>query len=214
MERIIEETADGTATIFLPTLNEHYHSTKGARTESQHVFVDMGMKHSPALAPRILEIGFGTGLNALLTLQAGEQLHKQIHYTGIELHPLPWATVAQLNYSHTPQFRALHESLWNTDVSITPRFTLHKIQGDFTTYHFTGTYDVVYFDAFSPEKQPEMWTPQLIAHLYRIMPPAGIVTTYCAKGAIRRLFQDTGFAVERLPGPPSGKREILRATKN
>ncbi|KAA6340008.1 tRNA 5-methylaminomethyl-2-thiouridine biosynthesis bifunctional protein MnmC [termite gut metagenome] len=214
MERVIEETADGTATLFVPSLNEHYHSIKGARAESQHIFVDMGMKQSTVPAPRILEIGFGTGLNAFLTLLASEELHKQVHYTGIELYPLPWETVAKLNYSNAPVFRTLHETAWNTEVRITPLFTIHKIKANFTRYALTGTYDVIYFDAFAPDKQPEMWSRQSFECLYRIMNTSGILTTYCAKGIIRRLLQDTGFAVERLPGPPGGKREVLRASKN
>ncbi|KAA6341923.1 tRNA 5-methylaminomethyl-2-thiouridine biosynthesis bifunctional protein MnmC [termite gut metagenome] len=214
MEKVIEKTADGTATLFVPSLNEHYHSIKGARTESQHIFVDMGMKQSAVSTPRILEIGFGTGLNAFLTLLACEELRKQVHYTGIELYPLSWETIAELKYSNTPLFRALHKTAWNTEMDITPLFTIHKIKGDFTKYTFTETYDVIYFDAFAPEKQPEMWNQQLFEYLYRSMNTSGILTTYCAKGTIRRMLQDTGFVVERLPGPPGGKREVLRARKN
>jgi tRNA U34 5-methylaminomethyl-2-thiouridine-forming methyltransferase MnmC len=214
IERVIEKTADGSDTLFVPLLKEHYHSIKGARTESQHIFVDMGMKQSIAVAPRILEIGFGTGLNAFLTLLATEELHKQIHYTGIELYPLPWETIAKLAYSHIPLFRLLHDTVWNTEIAITSLFTLYKIKGDFTNYAFSGTYDLIYFDAFSPEKQPDMWSRQLFEYLYRIMNPFGILTTYCAKGVIRRMLQDIGFTVERIQGPSGGKREIVRARKS
>ena len=158
MERIIERTDDGSATLFVPELNEHYHSTKGARTESQHIFIDMGLKASPAATPRVLEIGFGTGLNAWLTLEEAERSRRNIHYTGLELYPLDWQTVEQLGYissdeqltihriqtatdeQFTPNeeeqqsaielFKQLHTSPWEKDVQLTPHFTLRKIETD------------------------------------------------------------------------------------
>lgn len=130
MKRIIERTEDGSATLFVPELNEHYHSVKGARTESQHIFIDMGFKASTAFQPRILEIGFGTGLNALLTLETAGEEKRAVHYTGIELYPLSWEEVDVLNYSDNPLFKKLHTSPWNKDVNITSYFTLHKVQGD------------------------------------------------------------------------------------
>ena len=232
MERIIEQTEDGSTTLFVPELNEHYHSVKGARTESQHIFIDMGLKASAATLPHILEIGFGTGLNALLTLETAGLEQRPVHYTGIELYPLSWEEVNVLHYSDNPLFKELHTAPWHKDVNITPYFTLHKIQGDvnkvmsdkqsamsdrlpvhhssLTTNHY---FDLVYFDAFAPEKQPEMWSEELFRHIYAAMNNNGILTTYCAKGIIRRLLQAIGFRVERLPGPPGGKREILRASK-
>ena len=208
MERIIEYTADGSATLFVPELNEHYHSVKGALTESSHIFIDMGLKASASPAPHILEIGFGTGLNALLTLIEAERSGRQIHYTGIEL-------------EQTAQWmKALHTSPWGEGVRITPHFTLRKIQGDFTIMDRsslitdrTSLFSLLYFDAFAPEKQPEMWTQELFDELYVMMEEEGILTTYCAKGVVRRMLQAAGFIVERLPGPPGGKREILRAKK-
>jgi tRNA U34 5-methylaminomethyl-2-thiouridine-forming methyltransferase MnmC len=213
MERVIETTADGSDTLFVPSLQEHYHSIKGARTESQHVFVDMGMKQSAASTPRILEIGFGTGLNAFLTVLAAGESCRQVHYTAIERYPLSQDMAAKLTYGNYPLFRSLHKAAWNTEVTLTPSFTLYKIEGDFTSYIFPATYDVIYFDAFAPDKQPDMWTQQLFGYLYDKMNVSGILTTYCAKGIIRRMLQDTGFMVERLPGPPGGKREMLRARK-
>lgn len=212
MERIIERTEDGSATLFVPELNEHYHSVKGARTESQHIFIDMGLKASAAPRPRVLEIGFGTGLNALLTLEAAEEEKRLVHYTGIELYPLSWEEADALKYSGNPLFKELHTSSWGKDVNITPYFTLHKIQGDATKWRMAD-FDVVYFDAFAPEKQPEMWSEELFRNIYAGMNANGILTTYCAKGVVRRLLQAVGFTVERLPGPPGGKREILRALK-
>ena len=239
MKRIIERTEDGSATLFVPELDEHYHSVKGARTESQHIFIDMGLKASAAPQPHVLEIGFGTGLNALLTLEAAEQDARPVHYTGIELSPLAWEEVDALGYSNNPLFKQLHTAPWEEDVKISPHFTLRKIKTDAnismkyevlsirseqntntshlipnTSHLIPNTFpDLVYFDAFAPEKQPEMWNEQLFRSLYVYMNTGGILTTYCAKGVIRRMLQAVGFRVERLPGPPGGKREILRATK-
>lgn len=213
MERIIEQTADGSATLFVPDLNEHYHSVKGARTESQHIFIEMGLNASHVSEPNVLEIGFGTGLNALLTLEAAETNGMKVHYTGIELYPLAWDTIKPLNYSNHPLFKTLHAVPWEKDAIITPHFTLRKVQADFTTLAFERSFDIIYFDAFAPEKQPEMWSQELFSLLYVIMSEGGILTTYCAKGVVRRMLQSAGFTVERLPGPPGGKREILRARK-
>lgn len=214
MKRIIEHTEDGSATLFVPELNEHYHSVKGARTESQHIFIDMGLKASAAPQPHVLEIGFGTGLNTLLTLEAAEQEKRPVHYTGIELYPLAWEEVDVLGYSDNLLFKQLHTAPWEEDVRISTYFTLRKIQADANTVSTLSLNpDLVYFDAFAPEKQPEMWNEQLFHSLYASMNIGGILTTYCAKGVIRRMLQAVGFLVERLPGPPGGKREILRATK-
>ena len=243
MKRIIEKTDDGSATLFVPELNEHYHSTKGARTESQHIFVDMALKASPATAPRVLEIGFGTGLNAWLSLEEAERSQRNIHYTGLELYPLDWETVEQLNYIAPDEyltvnqmqqpsvnlFKQIHVSPWEQNVALTPYFTLHKIKTDVNqwTSHQPSPQivncqlsivnyqspDVIYFDAFAPEKQPEMWSQELFNRLYVLLNEEGILTTYCAKGIVRRMLQAAGFLVERLPGPPGGKREILRARK-
>lgn len=216
----IEQTADGSQTLFVPELNEHYHSVKGALTESKHIFIQMGLKHSSVEAPHVLEIGFGTGLNAFLTLLTADTDQRNIHYTTLERYPVTPALIEQLTYpelicpERKDDFQALHQAAWNTDVQLTPYFTLHKVETDFTSYTFPATYDVIYFDAFAPEKQPEMWTQSLFDTLCQQLNPQGILTTYCAKGAVRRMLQAAGFTVERLPGPPGGKREILRATKH
>ncbi|NDV80661.1 tRNA (5-methylaminomethyl-2-thiouridine)(34)-methyltransferase MnmD [Bacteroides sp. 51] len=215
MKRIIEHTDDGSATLYVPEMNEHYHSVKGARTESQHIFIDMGLKHVQTAQPHVLEIGFGTGLNAYLTLLAANETGKKVHYTGLELYPLEWDMIAELNYSDDPLFKQIHTAAWEEEVEISPNFTLQKKKTDFTTIHKENhphRYDVVYFDAFAPEKQPEMWEQQLFNHIYSITNSGGVLTTYCAKGSIRRMLQAAGFVVERLPGPPGGKREILRGS--
>ena len=215
----IELTADGSNTLFVPELNEHYHSVKGALTESEHIFIRMGLEHHPSPSPRVLEIGFGTGLNAFLTLLYADKAQRLVHYTTLERYPVPSELIEQLDYpericpERVADFYALHRAAWEEDVQITPYFTLHKIQTDFTTYGFPDKYDVIYFDAFAPEKQPEMWTQALFARLFECLNPEGILTTYCAKGVVRRTLQVVGFTVERLSGPPEGKREILRASK-
>ena len=215
----IEKTADGSFTLYVPEMDEHYHSVKGALTESKHIFIEMGLKHSAVNEPHILEIGLGTGLNCFLTFLTSEETCRKVHYTGIERYPLSIDILRQLDYptlinqGHECNYYAIHQAAWGKDVSLSPEFTLHKIEGDFTTYRFEKGYDIIYFDAFAPEKQPEMWEQSLFDSLYHVLNEGGILTTYCAKGVVRRMLQTAGFIVERLPGPPGGKREILRATK-
>lgn len=215
MKRIIEQTGDGSPTLYLPGLEEHYHSVKGAWTESQHVYIDMGMMHCPKDDIHILEIGFGTGLNAYLTLLAATSAEKKIHYTGIEKFPLGWEIPESMNYTDDPFFEKIHKAQWERDAEISPCFVLRKLKADFTVYKTQGAplFDVVYYDAFAPEKQPEMWNPELFCNLHSLMGKGGILTTYCAKGIVRRTLQQAGFCVERLAGPPGGKREIIRAVK-
>ena len=216
----LEQTADGSYTLYVPELDEHYHSVKGALTESQHIFIDMGLKHSSVTAPHILEIGLGTGLNCVLTLLEAKESQRHVHYTGIERYPLNEEIIRKLNYPSIigkeceEDYFAIHLAPWEEDVCLSPWFTLHKMEGDFTHYSFEQKYDIIYFDAFAPEKQPEMWEQSLFDNLYQVLNEGGILTTYCAKGVVRRMLQTAGFKVERLPGPPGGKREILRAIKN
>ena len=215
----LEQTADGSYTLYVPELDEHYHSVKGALTESKHIFIDMGLKHSSVTSPHILEIGLGTGLNCVLTLLEAKESQRHVHYTGIERYPLNEEIIRKLNYPSIigkeceEDYFAIHQAPWEEDVCLSPWFTLHKMEGDFTHYSFEQKYDIIYFDAFAPEKQPEMWEQSLFDNLYQVLNEGGILTTYCAKGVVRRMLQTAGFKVERLPGPPGGKREILRATK-
>lgn len=215
-EKVVETTADGSATIYLPELDEHYHSVKGARTESQYVFVDCGLNHCRKEKVRILEIGFGTGLNAALTAMAAGGRH--IEYFTVELYPLSSEELEATGYCPLfppGLFRGIHEAGWGNLVEITPEFSIKKINCDITgaSAELPEDADVVYFDAFAPDKQPEMWTDHIFRKIYGAMSPGGILTTYCAKGEVRRRLQSVGFTVERLPGPPGGKREILRAVK-
>ena len=211
-------TEDGSHTLYVKEIDESYHSTHGAVQESTHIFINMGLKaFLSENEVRVLEIGFGTGLNAYLTLLEAEKIKKPIHYTTLELFPLSVDEALLLNYPEILRedrklFEKIHRSSWGEDVDVASFFTLHKIKADFTKYEIQGLYDVIYFDAFSPEKQPEMWAEDGFRKIYEHSVNGAVMTTYCAKGVVRRAMQSAGFVVERLPGPP-GKREILRGRR-
>ena len=214
MQTIIQTTADGSHTLFVPEIEESYHSIHGAMQESTFIFIEQGLKTCPKNTVHVLETGFGTGLNALLTALEAIRASKSIHYTTLELYPVPVHHALMLNYPELLEnsgelFDKIHQAPWEKDVEINPFFVLHKINTDFTTHTLTGMYDVIYFDAFSPEKQPEMWRESGFQTIIEHCNPDAVFTTYCAKGAVRRALQKVGFHVERLPGP-QGKREILR----
>lgn len=211
-------TEDGSHTLFVPEIDECYHSSHGAIQESRHIFIEAGLKQCTKPEISVLEIGFGTGLNAFLTLIEAEGSDKKIQYTSLEKYPVEVEKALKMNYPEEllPEkrscFELIHVSPWNQDIEINPFFALKKIEADFTKYDFEEKYDVIYFDAFSPEKQPEMWTVQQFEKLYNCCNFDAVLTTYSAKGNVRRALQHAGFNVERLAGP-SGKREILRAVK-
>lgn len=215
-------TEDGSHSLFVPHLDEHYHSTHGAIQESRHVYIHTGFDACELQQINVLEIGFGTGLNTFLSLLQAESSNKQVHYTSLELYPIEADSAKQLNYpqqlteeAKEPLFMALHQAPWNEAIEITPSFILNKIKTDFSNpdnLNTTTLFDVIYFDAFAPEKQPEMWSQPIFDKLFSLCNPNAIITTYCAKGVVRRMLQSAGFTVERLPGPP-GKREILRGRK-
>lgn len=217
MDITIEQTKDGSNTLYVQEIDEHYHSVKGALTESQHIFINCGLKQIDKSNIDIFEVGFGTGLNAILSLIHGSDKH--ISYTTIEKYPLQHEVIKDIKYStilnptEYSLFERLHTSEWNNFVEITPSFTFRKLKEDFTAISLIDYYDVIYFDAFSPEKQPEMWSEGVLKKIYDHLRNQGILVTYCAKGEIRRRMQKIGFVVERLAGPPGGKREILRGTK-
>lgn len=220
----LERTEDGSLTLYTPTFGEHYHSTHGAVQESQHIYLGLGLEaRLQALTDRdeplrLFEVGFGTGLNALLSFLAAERHQRPIHYYSIERYPLPPEVYSQLDYplegltSSAEQLQSLHRAPWDEAIPLSPYFTLHKLRGDLSSCDFPPALDLVYYDAFSPEKQPELWAEPLLARLARCCRPGTLLTTYCAKGEVRRRLERSGFSVERLPGPP-GKREVLRATK-
>jgi len=221
-EVIIENTSDGSVTLFVPDLDEHYHSKNGAVQESQHVYLNAGLRHYIKTIDKhkelcnkdiqILEFGFGTGLNAFLTALEAEKQKVKIQYSALEKFPLSQKIIEKLNYSADNEFlfQQIHQSTWENQVQISPYFALCKINIDFDLFHFPNHYDVVYFDAFAPDKQPEVWTQELFDKIFSAMNQGGILTTYCAKGSVRRLMQQAGFHVERISGA-AGKREMLRA---
>ena len=216
----IQHTADGSATLFVPELDEHYHSVKGAYTESLHIYRDCAYQHAAKQSAerplRLLEVGFGTGLNAAVTAMAATA-ERPVHYITLEKYPVEPRLVESLSCDtlvDAQLFAAIHAAPWEQPTAITPHFTLEKHCCDLLSAPLPTDIDIVYFDAFAPEKQPEMWSSEIFARIYASMRPRGVLTTYCAKGAIRRLLQAVGFSVERLAGPIGGKREILRATKN
>jgi len=217
-EIILETTGDGSPTLYVPEWDEHYHSMNGAVAESLHVYIKAGLNQyirsleNTGKELQVLELGFGAGLNALLTAIEAERQKVKIRYTALEKYPLSQTITDQLYYllEHKDLFRRIHQSAWEIPVSITPYFTLQKSTIDFVDYDFPAGYDVVYYDAFAPDKQPEVWSPEIFAGLFSAMNPGGILTTYCAKGSVRRMMLQAGFFVERIPGAP-GKREMLRA---
>lgn len=221
----LHETEDGSLTLYTPTFGEHYHSTHGAVQESRHIYTGLALRGrlegwdwSSGRVLEVLEVGFGTGLNALLTTLLAEELQQPIRYTTLEKYPIGEDVYSRLHYDLSTEARGdsllqlLHNSPWGEDVPLSPTFTLHKVHTDLTTYLPSEGIDVIYYDAFSPEAQPELWDEVLFHRLYTAARAGAKLTTYCAKGEVRRRLQRAGFAVERLAGPP-GKREVLRATK-
>lgn len=220
MKLELKHTADGSSTFYLPDMDEQYHSLNGALTESQHVFLKMGFQFHSEPNPIVFEVGFGTGLNALLTGWQAKVTGRQVFYIAIEKFPLSQEMVKELDYGRfIPKngqklFSDLHRCQWDEQVQLTPFFRLLKIRADFTggEWKLPVNCNIVYFDAFGPDKQPEMWEPQVFTRLYKQLLPGGVLVTYSAKGEVRRRLQAAGFGVERLPGPP-GKKEMLRAIK-
>jgi tRNA U34 5-methylaminomethyl-2-thiouridine-forming methyltransferase MnmC len=213
-------TKDGSHTLKNSELNETYHSIHGAVQESMHVFIKHGLdfKMKEGLQEiAILEIGFGTGLNAWLSAKHGNTTSSSISYTSLESFPLDKAIWSKLNYAAETNdkelFTSIHTAEWNKAVSIAHGFTLNKINQTLqTTALPMAHFDIVYFDAFAPEKQPEMWEPSLFKKVLTAMKPGGILVTYCAKGQVKRDLKSVGLVIETLQGPP-GKREMIRATK-
>ncbi|HRS67325.1 MAG TPA: tRNA (5-methylaminomethyl-2-thiouridine)(34)-methyltransferase MnmD [Paludibacteraceae bacterium] len=213
----IRTTNDGSVTLYNRTIQECYHSMFGARNESTHIFIDSGLKQCHKTFINVLEVGFGTGLNAFLTALEAQNSKIKIHYNTLELYPLNTGIYSQLTYAQSNKeqdlFMQLHTCEWTQPIQITPYFSITKLQADLCKMEFKQVFDCVFFDAFSPEIQPELWTTSIFKTLYEAMNSDGILTTYCAKGSVRRTLQNVGFVVERIPGPVGGKREILRARK-
>jgi tRNA U34 5-methylaminomethyl-2-thiouridine-forming methyltransferase MnmC len=213
-------TGDGSTTVYVPGLNEHYHSIHGAVAESRHVFIQNGLHYLNKNPITIFEVGFGTGLNAFLSYQYSQHFNREVNYYALEKYPLDNKIVSCLNFpailaasvSDRAIYIMMHTTGWGKRIALTPCFTLCKILADLTVFCPDFNYDLIFFDAFSPDRQPEMWTGEVFEKLFNHLFPDGILVTYCAKGSIKRLLKSTGFQVETLAGPP-GKREMIRASK-
>lgn len=219
MKRKIIVTSDGSTTIHLPGWNESYHSTHGAIQEAYHVFIEMGYKAIEKKDFSILEIGFGTGLNAFITLLETAKDQRNIDYVGVEAYPVKEDELLALNYvseldtrNFSHKFEEMHLTPWNKSHQVTSNFTLTKRQMFFHNINDVNTFDLIYFDAFGAKVQPELWSEEIFKLMFTSLKPGGKIVTYSAKGSVRRAMQAVGFEVERLPGPP-GKREMLRGTK-
>lgn len=212
-------TEDGSHSIKVPDLNLTYHSKHGAIQESVHVFIESGLKYLNKSRISVLEVGFGTGLNALLTLIEAEKNDLQVVFDVVELHPLDSVCVSSLNYLSilkAPQlaeaFSHMHACEWDVAAKISGQFELKKIRGDIRYVELTGNYDLVYFDAFDPVVQPELWTVDVFRKIYDAAKQGCVLVTYCSKGIVRRAMTEAGFSVSKIAGP-KGKREIVRAVK-
>ena len=224
MERKIIKTADGSTTIYLKDWDEHYHSKHGAIQEAYHVFLKMGLE--PAIEKfgkelRLMEIGFGTGLNAYITLLEALLLGLDLRYTGVEAYPVAPEEWKSLNYTQSLEvtdtlarlFERIHEGAWESEQEITPEFRLLKRKQLFHDISDTQAFELIYFDAFGARVQPELWGEEIFQKMHDALVSGGILVTYAAKGSVRRAMQKVGFTVEKLPGPP-GKREMMRAIKS
>lgn len=224
MDRQIIPTADGSVTIAIPASGVTYHSKHGAIQESMHVFIGAGLHHilskditrNPL---KILEMGFGTGLNALLVMQESIRTGLPVLYETIEAFPLENVVYSQLNYCAQlqapelqPLFLQLHEAAWDTTHTITDRFSFVKRNTTLENFTSPEPVDLIFYDAFAPSAQPELWTEKVFRKLYDLLNPGGVLTTYCSKGDVRRAMMAAGFSIEKIPGPP-GKREMVRAGK-
>ena len=226
MKREILITSDGSTTIHLPDWNEQYHSKHGAIQEAMHVFIKHGLSlfynatENEKDGISILEIGFGTGLNAFITFLEAQKNSLTIDYVGVEAYPVSNSEIDKLNYiselkasSFKEVFNSLHSTSWDKKIAISNNFQLTKRKQFFEDINDKNSFNIIYFDAFGAQNQPELWTAIIFEKMYKALREKGVLVTYSAKGSVRRALQEVGFNVERLPGPP-GKREMLRATKN
>jgi tRNA U34 5-methylaminomethyl-2-thiouridine-forming methyltransferase MnmC len=223
--KIIQVTEDGSHTISIPELHVAYHSKHGAIQESMHVFINEGLQYlfdksfsSPNKSIHIFEVGFGTGLNALLSLQFAIQQNQKILYQTIEAFPLSIEESNHLNYvslideNLQGYFKLMHACEWNKEIVAHPLFSFKKINRDLQQFETQEKFHLIYFDAFDPTVQPELWTENIFKKMYEMLHANGILVTYCSKGMVRRAMQAAGFSIEKLKGP-KGKREIVRAVK-
>ena len=219
LPRKIITTADGSTSIHIPEWDEQYHSKHGAIQEAYHVFIHSGLEQLNQKEISILEIGFGTGLNCFITFLEAQKHNLQINYSGIEAFPITDSEKRQLNFvnqlnadEYQNTFDLIHNSNWEKPIRLTENFTLTKYLLKFQKIIDRNKYNLIYFDAFGPRVQPELWSENIFQIMYDSLKSKGVLVTYSAKGSVRRAMESVGFEVERLPGPP-GKREMLRAIK-
>jgi tRNA U34 5-methylaminomethyl-2-thiouridine-forming methyltransferase MnmC len=211
-------TEDGSHTLYLSALEEPYHSMHGAIQESLHVFIKEGFNRVSRSKISILEIGMGTGLNLILSYRESKKKGLRVHYHGIEKYPLLPSEYSGLNYESLIEdlpagiLRKIHETPWEINMDLSEDFSLFKEQTDIRSIGAKGLFDLIYFDAFAPDKQPELWTTEVFGQLAQLTSPGAILVTYSSKGTVRRALIDCGFQVSKVPGPP-GKREMIRAVR-
>lgn len=221
MKKQIILTGDGSHTIAVPEYNVTYHSKYGAVQESLHVFIEAGLRYASRRPERpevlrVFEMGLGTGLNAFLTAIEAEKDGKGIYYAAVETSPLTVEEASLLNYpdvlGQSDLFQQLHQCKWNEGTALNDFFTIKKMQTGLLNFSTTQRFHVIYYDAFAPSAQPELWTKEIFSTLFSLLEEGGVLVTYCAKGDVRRAMMAAGFVVKKLPGPPC-KREMLRAEK-
>jgi tRNA U34 5-methylaminomethyl-2-thiouridine-forming methyltransferase MnmC len=219
LKREILHTLDGSTTIHLPDWNESYHSKHGAIQEAYHVFIKNGLSLFQDKSISILEIGFGTALNAFITFLESQKSLQTIDYVGVEAYPISSEEVLQMNYvaelnaeHESTSFELLHQSNWEEKILIATNFTLTKRKQFFAEISDENEYDLIYFDAFGYRVQPELWSTEIFKKMYKALKANGVLVTYAARGVVKRSMIEVGFTVEKLAGPP-GKREMFRATK-
>ncbi len=219
MKREILHTLDGSTTIHLSDWNESYHSKHGAIQEAYHVFIKNGLSLFQEKPISILEIGFGTALNAFITYLESRKSNQTIDYVGVEAYPISAEEVLQMNYvselnaeKERTFFELMHQSNWEKKNEISPSFTLTKRKQFFDQISDENQYDLIYFDAFGYRVQPELWSTEIFGKMYKALKVNGVLVTYAARGVVKRSMIEVGFTVEKLAGPP-GKREMFRATK-
>ena len=218
MKREIIQTNDGSTTIHLPEWNESYHSKHGAIQEAYHVFIKNGLSLFQRQTISVLEIGFGTGLNCFITYVESKKNNQSIDYVGVEAYPVALDEAMQMNYpkeieeTETAIFNQMHECHWEQKNAVSANFTLTKRQQFFQDIKDVDAFDLIYFDAFGFRVQPELWSEELFAAMFKALKPNGVLVTYACRTSIKNAMLSAGFSVEKLPGAP-GKREMLRATK-
>lgn len=219
MKKEVVVTGDGSKTIHMPELNESYHSTHGALQEAVHVFIKNGLELVEKPVINVFELGFGTGLNAILAYRFARENEVKLNYVGVEAYPVDLDMLDELDYTSLlnsdefTAFKQMHEVEWEQPLTIDENFSFEKIHAKVEEYESKRTdFDIIFFDAFGPRTQGELWKPDVLKRVGGLLKDDGVLTTYCAQGQFRRDLQSVGFEVTKVPGPP-GKREMVVAFK-